>query len=224
MTDERRYGEDEAAEIFGAAAGMPGAGGLSLRELQAIGGEVGIAPERIAAAAAVLDVRRGAPPRGTQLGLPVSVGRMVDLPRAPTDHEWELLVAELRATFGAHGKDRSQGGIRAWTNGNLHAYMEPADGGYRLRLGTVKGNGIALGRLGTAALLTGLVLLALLMGGAVEEAGVGALLAVTGTAALAANAIRLPRWAREREEQMEHVAARALALLQAPPSGTGDGT
>src|SRR5215210_5297426 len=125
MTEERRYGEEEVAQIFEAAASAHGsegralssAGGLSLGELQAIGGEVGIAPERIADAAAALDLRRGAAPRGTHLGMPVSVGRTVDLPRAPTDHEWELLVAELRETFGAHGKDRSSGGLRAWSNG-----------------------------------------------------------------------------------------------------------
>src|SRR6185436_7829751 len=100
MTDERRYGEEEVAEIFEAAASHRGSderalsstGGLSLGELQAIGGEVGIAPERIAAAAAALDLRRGAAARRTLLGIPVAVGQAVDLPRAPTDREWEMLV------------------------------------------------------------------------------------------------------------------------------------
>src|SRR3954449_6387158 len=113
MTDERRYGEDEIAEIFQAAASprrsegraLTSTGGFSLEELQAIGGEAGIAPERIADAAAALDLRRGAPPPPPHPGMPVSVGRTVELPRAPTDREWELLVAELRETFGAHGRD-----------------------------------------------------------------------------------------------------------------------
>src|SRR3982750_2302596 len=98
MTDERRYGEDEIAEIFQAAANPRGpghalssAGGVSLQELQAIGGEAGIAPERIADAAAALDLRRGAAPRRTHLGMPVSVGRTVDLPRAPPAREWGVL-------------------------------------------------------------------------------------------------------------------------------------
>ncbi|HEV7589736.1 MAG TPA: hypothetical protein VGO40_16595 [Longimicrobium sp.] len=226
MTDERRYGDEEVAEIFQAAASGRGpdgralssAGGLSLGELQAIGGEVGIAPERIAHAAAGLELRRGAAPRRTYLGMPVAVGRIVELPRAPTDREWELLVAELRETFGAHGKDGSRGGLRAWTNGNLHAYVEPTDAAHRLRLGTVKSNGIAVGRLGLAALLTALVLLAFLLTGEMAgDVGMAALFAAMGAAALGSNALRLPRWAHEREEQMEHIATRARSLIRADP-------
>jgi hypothetical protein len=227
MTDERRYGEQEVAEIFEAAASARGSdgralsstGGLSLAELQAIGGEVGIAPERIADAAAALDLRRGAAPRRTYLGMPVAVGRTVDLPRAPTDHEWELLVAELRETFRAHGKDGSRGGLRAWTNGNLHAYVEPTDTGHRLRLGTMKSDGAAVGRLGIAGLLAGLVMLVILLltGELEEEVGMAVLLALMGAAALGSNALRLPRWADEREQQMEYIATRARALIRAEP-------
>jgi len=227
MTDERRYADEEVAEIFEAAASARGsggralssAGGLSLGELQVIGGEVGIAPERIAHAAAALDLRRGTPPRRTQLGMPVSVGRIVDLPRAPTDREWELLVADLRETFGAHGKDGSQGGLRSWRNGNLHAYVEPTDTGHRLRLGTVKSNGIAVGRAGIAALLMALLMLVflLLSGERLDDAVMVMLFAAFGAAALGANALRLPRWADEREEQMERIAARAQSLLRADP-------
>ncbi len=68
MPDERRYQEDEVAEIFEAASvpaisrtGAPSQEGLTLTELQAIGREVGIAPERIAEAAASL-VRSASPP------------------------------------------------------------------------------------------------------------------------------------------------------------------
>lgn len=234
MTDERRYGEDEIAEIFQAAASprrsegraLTSTGGFSLEELQAIGGEAGIAPERIADAAAALDLRRGAAPRRTHLGMPVSVGRTVELPRAPTDREWELLVAELRETFGAHGKDSTQGGLRAWRNGNLHAYVEPTDAGHRLRLGTVKSDGVAVGRLGLAALLTALVLLVLLLAGGegLDDVGMAALLAAMGAAALGSNALRLPRWADEREEQMERIAARARALIRPAPEPDGPQT
>src|SRR5215207_4361860 len=227
MTDERRYEEDEVAEIFEAAASprasggrtLSSAGGFSLAELQAIGGEVGIAPERIADAAAALDLRRSATPRRTHLGMPVSVGRTVDLPRAPTDREWEVLVAELRETFGAHGKDGSKGGLRSWSNGNLHAYVEPTDTGHRLRLGTVKSNGIAVGRAGIAALLMALLMLVflLLSGERLDDAVMVMLFAAFGAAALGANALRLPRWADEREEQMERIAARAQSLLRADP-------
>lgn len=233
MTDERLYGEEEVAEIFEAAASPRGSGGralssadgLTLGELQAIGAEVGIAPERIADAAAALDLRRGAAPRRTHLGMPVSVGRTVALPRAPTDPEWELLVAELRETFGAHGKDKSSGGLRAWTNGNLHAYVEPTDAGHRLRLGTLKGDGVALGRLGIAGLVAALVMLAILLltGAPTDDLEMAALFAAMGAAALGANALRLPRWAREREEQMEYIAARARTLIRAEPDASDDG-
>lgn len=227
MKDERRYGDQEVAEIFEAAANERGpggralspSGGLSLAELQAIGGEVGIAPERIAHAAAALELRRGAEPRRTHLGMPVAVGRTVDLPRAPTDGEWEMLVAELRQTFGAHGKDGSRGGLRAWTNSNLHAYVEPTESGHRLRLGTLKGDAVGTGWMAVAGLLGALAMLIVTgLAGELEDGAATALLfALMAIIALAFNAVRLPRWAAQREEQMEYISARALTLLRAAP-------
>lgn len=228
MTDERRYADDEVAQIFEAAtshAPRPGRAittreGLTLAELQSIGGEVGIAPERIAEAAASLE-RSGAPlARRTQLGVPVGVGRTVDLPRAPTDREWHLLLSELRRTFGAHGKDRSDGELRAWANGNLHAYIEPTEDGHRLRMGTTKQNGVAMGWLGIMimAMAIAFFLVAVATGGSTDTYVVAAAIAAIGAATFGANALRLPGWAREREEQMEHIAARALVLIPpAPP-------
>src|SRR5678815_1596820 len=75
MADERRYQEDEGAEIFEAASAPALARGdaaptqgLTLAELQAIGREVGIAPERIAEAAASLARSQPPLPRRTELG------------------------------------------------------------------------------------------------------------------------------------------------------------
>lgn len=232
MMDERRYQEEEVAEIFKAAtslraSGGPApatAGGFSLAELQAIGGEVGIEPERIAEAAAALEVRGVAAPRRTQLGLPVSVARTVDLPRAPTDREWEMLVAELRETFGARGKDRSSGGLRAWNNGNLHAYVEPSETGYRLRLGTTKGGAAQGIQMGVAALVAGLILSVLLFAEVLDEdLSVLLIPALVGIVILVMNAIRLPGWAREREAQMEHIATRARILIPAAPQSLPSG-
>ncbi|HEU0301975.1 MAG TPA: hypothetical protein VFR37_21145 [Longimicrobium sp.] len=227
-TDERRYGEEEVAAIFEAAANPRAAGGralaptdgFSLSELQAIGSEVGIAPERIAEAAAELDVRGRAPaPRRTQMGLPISVSRTVDLPREPTDREWAMLVAELQETFAAQGKDRSHGAVHGWTNGNLHAYAEPTDAGYRLRLGTLNGNAVGIGRMGAAALLGGLVLVItlLLSGEGGDALATAVFFAAMAVFLLGMNAVRLPRWAQEREEQMEHIATRALTLIRPAP-------
>lgn len=152
MAEERRFKEEEIRAIFQAAtespdftgspdsteSTIPTGGDLTLRDLQEIGMEVGIRPEEITAAARALDKRQEVAPRRTYLGMPISVGRTVDLPRAPTDREWTILVSELRETFRARGKVVSHGDLREWTNGNLHASVEPTETGYRLRLGTLK--------------------------------------------------------------------------------------
>ena len=48
---------------------------------------------------------------------------------------------------------------------------------------------------------------------------VPALMALGGGGVLVANAIRLPRWAGERERQMDHIAAWTNHLLSAAPKG-----
>lgn len=233
MTGERRYQEDEIREIFESAAsardasrrGLSSGEGLSLAELQEIGLEVGLAPERIAEAAFALDLRRGSSPRRNYLGMPISVGRTIELPRAPTDREWELLVAELRETFQARGTVGSHGGLRHWTNGNLHAYVEPTETGHRLRMGTLKGSAMAMNTLGAMGLVFALIMLVvMLVTGQLPEEGffIPVLFGALGGAALAAGAVGLPRWAREREEQMEYIAARARALI-GPETATEGG-
>lgn len=230
MTKERKYDEEEAKEIFGLAVSgdevgrlpVPTQTGLTLAELQAVGHEIGIDPGRIAQAALALGTRREVLPRRTFLGVPVSVGRIVDLPRALTDREWGILVSDLRETFNARGQVTSHGGIREWTNGNLHVFLEPTATGDRLRLGTHKGNAMAVFTIGAAGLALGLSLLTLF---AFEELGraamvIPALMAAFGGVALASNVLRLPRWAREREEQMESIAGRVAGLVGdgSPPS------
>ncbi len=231
MTDERRYQEEEIREIFEAAAAAgdsnpralsPGTG-LTLAELQEIGLEVGLAPERIAAAATGLDRQGSTLPRRTHFGMPVSVGRTVDLPRAPTDREWALLVAELRETFHAQGKIGSAGSLRQWTNGNLHAYVEPTETGHRLRLGTLKGNASELNLLGIVGIVMGLIILiaSSISGKLAEGLFLSAVFGATGVAAMTSNVLRLPRWAREREQQMEHIASRARELIGPEPDHPG---
>ncbi len=240
MADERKYREEEVREIFDLAAsrnevGRPAVsdeGGLTLAELQEVGLEVGMEPRRIAEAALAVDTRRGVLPRRTSLGMPISVGRVIELPGAVTDREWELLVAELRETFGARGQVTSHGGVREWTNGNLHACLEPTETGHRLCLRTRKGGAIALNATGVAGLSIGLGLLAadaiaevfgssVFTGDFLTGPGIvlPLLLAGVGVAALASNLLGLPRWAREREGQMEYLASRVGALLGEPPQG-----
>ncbi|HEU0054196.1 MAG TPA: hypothetical protein VFQ39_13510 [Longimicrobium sp.] len=223
MSQERKYQEEEVAAIFDAAARpVPGAPapaeGLTLTELQAIGREVGLAPERIAEAAAALELRRDAV-RRSDLGMPVAVGRTVELPRAPTEREWEMLVAELRETFSARGRVGARGDVREWSNGNLHAYVEPTADGYRLRLGTLKGDAAPLNRMGIGVMTMALVtLVVLFLSGALEAetSFLPLMLALLGGAAIGWNALRLPSWAQQREAQMERIAVRARELLSRP--------
>lgn len=225
MPDKRTYREEEVAEIFEEAArpkptstALSRAEGFTLAELQSIGGEAGLAPERIAEAAAAVELRRGAV-RRKNLGMPVSVGQTVDLPRAPTDREWEMIVADLRETFGARGREQSQGDVRMWANGNLQAYVEPTPTGYRLRLKTTKGDAVGLNQMGGIGLVMALVWLMLFLFGSgfSETFFIPIMMFAMGSGALAYNALRLPGWALERAEQMEVVAARTRALLGAAP-------
>ena len=224
MAEERKYGEDEVKEIFELASTTHEAGrpavfdetGLTLAELQEVGLEVGVEPSRIADAALTLDTRRNVLPRRTSLGMPISVGRVIDLPRAVTDREWDLLVAEFRETFGARGQVTSHGGVREWSNGNLHAFLEPTETGHRLRLRTLKGGARALNWMGVAGLVMALTLLTMFLttGNSPVRMELGMMWLVgLGGGALASNLLRLPRWAHEREGQMEYLAGRVGALL-----------
>ncbi len=228
MANERKYGDEEVKEIFDLAVrgteserlSPPNEHGLTLAELQEVGREVGVDPSRIADAAMTLATRREVLPRRTSLGMPISVARVIELPRAVTDREWDVLVSEFRETFGARGKVMSHGGVREWSNGNLHAYLEPTATGHRLRLSTLKGGAKALNRIGLSALALGLMLITVFLTSGVSPVRmeVFTLLAVAlGVGTLASNQLTLPEWAREREGQMEHLAARVATLITESP-------
>lgn len=220
---EKTYTDDEVREIFGLAASghdlsnrLPTPKkGFTLAEIQGIGREVGLDPAHVANAAATLESRAVALPRTKLLGMPVAVGRIIPLQRAPTDSEWEQIVTELRTTFGAKGKFTGQGGLREWTNGNLHAYVEPADGGYRLRLRTVKGNAAMVNGIGAVLFVGGWVGIASAALGGLHLPDlitpVGA--SVLGLGAIVSNMIRLPIWAKQREAQMDYVAEKTAGII-----------
>ena len=225
MSAERRYNDDEVAAIFEAASTTPATRheelapqqGLTLAELQAIGKEVGIAPERIAQAATSVEQLPPPLPRRRDLGMPVTAAHVVELPRPLTDREWFLLVADLREVFAARGTDSSRGDMRQWSNSNLHAVVEPTRTGWRLRLGSMKADGLALNRVS----LVGLAMAAAMTLGIGGNPGAFRsvlLLGAIGAGALMLNAFRLPRWAKLREQQMQEVAQRALALIGSPPT------
>lgn len=224
MAGERRYRENEISEIFERAAAPPKrramanpVGGLTLAELQSIGQEVGVSAQRIAEAAAVVDRRANVVPSRRDLGMPISVGRVVDVDRAPTDREWALIVAELRRTFNAQGRESSEGEFRSWRNGKLQAHIEPTERGYRFRISTHKTDGAPLNRIAIGAWIMGAVAAApFFLGIAGPDLAGPIALFGSGSAALGYNALRLPRWASERERQMDHMLERVTAVLNTP--------
>ena len=229
MTNERKYREDEVSEIFAHATSAEGASlptsagqdGLTLGELQEVGAEVGLTPERVAAAAAALDAHREPVSRRSWLGAPVSVGRAVEIPRAATNSEWQVILADLRETFGARGRVDPDGDTRVWSNGHLFAFLEPTETGYRFRLGTHKDGVGLVTAIGGSFLAIGLLLLATsgldaATFGTTFETLIPAVLALVGGGSVAGNILRLRKWAHLRERQMEQVAGRVRALLAAP--------
>ena len=85
---------------------------------------------------------------------------------------------------------------------------------------------MALNWMGVAGLVIGLILLTMLMTGASPLRLELAMMVLVGAGggALASNLLSLPRWAREREGQMEYIAGRVGALLGEGPQGEESGT
>jgi hypothetical protein len=219
---ERRYTDDEAAAIFERAARnqqavrrqLPSTDGMTLSDLQEIGREVGIPAEMIAEAAGGVAVQTR-PARRTFLGLPIGVGRTVDLPRRLTENEWERLVVDLRETFSARGHVRVDGSLRQWTNGNLQALLEPTATGQRLRLQTIKGDSRSF--IGTGLALAGaggVTFIINALGGGVDWGALSSVgvLVTMGLGMFGVGAGRLPSWAKTRASQMESIAERVLRI------------
>ncbi len=229
MSKEHRYDDHEVRQILdlaigqedAAATSLPARDGLTLRDLQEIGREVGLAPNRITEAVAAFEGRGVSLPRTTALGLPTSIGSVVSLPRSPTDLEWERLIAELRTTFGGKGEVSSHGNLREWSSGTLHAFVEPAENGYRLRLVDSRAAALGVGFLfGGFLLAFSLLILLVLLGK--DNAGsrlfVPLFFALGGSGVIAVSTMTLPGWAREQEKRMEHICRFTVSLLAAPTS------
>jgi hypothetical protein len=211
MPEERRYDETEIQRIFELAAAetvqapQSTKAGLTLSELQSIGHEVGIPDERVAAAAGSLD--SAATPTGSYLArIPLGVEKSFSLARSPSDHEWAVLVTELRRVFGAEGVITSTEGLREWRNGNLHATVEPTVGGYWLRLGTKKGQARLFGAISAGWFIVALGVLA-------DGSLTGGLGSLVVSGLFLTPLARLPSWAKTRESQMEYLGTFAARLL-----------
>lgn len=228
MSDARRYNEQEIAAIFKQAAAdqeaahqaRPSGTGLTLAELEHVGREAGIDPAFIARAAAAVDRPRPASQQTTVLGFPVSVARTADLPGEFTDKDWDLLVADLHDTFHVHGEIQEDGTRRRWHYGNLQALVEPTEAGHRLRLRTLSDRA----RTGLIGGLTffamGLFFMAILIAKG-DAAALGKMLftslwAVVGLGSMGVSAYQLPRWRSTRTQQLDGIAARAIARSATP--------
>ena len=225
---ERQYSDEEVTAIFERAsktehAALPGPAdgkGLTLAALQDIGREVGISPESISLAARSLD-QAGRPVQQRFIGLPMGVGRTVELDRPLSDPDWERLVADLRTTFGARGAVRYDGPFRQWTNGNLQALLEPTPNGHRLRLQTM--NGGLRAQMTAGVLVMGgaaATLIAVTVAGGGGNAGTVSgtgFMALMGLGLFALGALRVPGWARRRRAQMEEVIARVASSSETAP-------
>lgn len=228
MDSERRYTEEEVSEILDLATEAhtdrtptsSGSTGLTLRELQEIGREVGISEDVIAHAATSLDRPRAeTAAEETFLGQTIGVGRTVALPRPLTDQEWHRLVVDLRETFNAKGKITDEGPFRQWTNSNLQAFVEPTDQGTRLRLRTLKGNARAAQGIGVAFMATGAGLgIASLLGLARDPRDV-VMMAAMGAGFFLWSRLTVPSWAKTRARQFEEVIARVTHTTALPPGG-----
>lgn len=224
MTDERHFNEEEIAEILERATSSepshptspsPDGKGLTLRELQEIGSEVGIAPNRIAEVARAV-ANRGvvASPR-MFFGTPRSVSRIVRIPRPLEDGEWNRLVTDLRETFDAQGKIRQAGELRSWNNGNLQVHVEPDGDAYRVRMRTFKGSTVPAMAMSGAFLFMATVFFILTLVGEASSGGyvMAALFGLVGVGNLGFARATLPSWAEERAAQMEGLAERIPLLL-----------
>ena len=215
---DRRYNEQEVAEIFGRAAAsqqdatraLPPGEGMSLAELQDIGQQVGMTAEAVADAARSLD-RREPRFRRRLLGLTTGVGRSVALERRLSTDEWERLVVKVRETFDARGNVKSEGGLRQWTNGNLQVLVEPTEHGDRLQMRTVNASAqtaimVGVGVMAVPALVAVVALVAGLPDFS-ERLRDLAPLELMGAATLGVGIARLRGWARTRLQQMDEIAA-----------------
>lgn len=236
MTDERRYTEAEVVEIFDRATEDLGgeqipsaAAGMTLAQLQDIGGEVGIPQSRIASAAQSVTGVPAPRPAPKTLGHPRRVEHVVALSRAPTDDEWERMVVDLREVFDAKGDLDGQGNLRTWSHRHLHVHVEPDGDGYRIRLDDANPDVQGMVAAGVsclaAAALFGFLLLTREVSGngpAVISTFAG-LMAIGGAGLLVQARRSLPRWAQHRLTQFAGFGKRTKALLRAGTEADTDG-
>lgn len=240
LAGERLYSEEDVRDVFARATDVDATGGgearpragLTRAEIHEIGREVGLDEDRVSAALAAVDARRGVVPPRTVLGVSSEMARVVDLPDTIGHEEWALLVSDFREVFGTEGRLHSRDGIRSWTEGSgVRATLEPDGEGHRLRLVAQERGALLLNAAGSAGVMAGIGLLvadviAELLGGSLFEGGVftgpGLLiplvLVLVGLGAVATARTAHRAWVADRQGQMEYVTRRVEARLLREPS------
>jgi hypothetical protein len=116
----------------------------------------------------------------------------------------------------AHGR------LREWSHGALHAFLEPTETGYRLRLTDSRAGALGVGLLmgGTFVAFGFIAFVALVSkGNPGLRMLIPLLFGLGGGGAMALSALSLPGWARAQERKLEHISAFARTLLAVPPPG-----
>lgn len=150
------------------------------------------------------------------LGMPIGVGRTVNLGRKLSDAEWEHLVVKIREMFDATGRVKQEGAFRQWSNGNLQVLLEPTPTGHQLRMRTVRSRslGLMVGGFGAFVVAAAMLVTTAMASGAdpARAASAAVFMGATGLGLFAWGALVLPGWSRLRRRQMEEIAE----LLTAP--------
>ncbi len=225
MSEDRTYSEAEIAAIFERASKDQEEArqkksdhqGLSLSELKEIGRQSGIDPDLISRAAASMERVQPTAPQSSILGFKTSVFRVVDIDGRLTDDDWGRLVVEMREIFHAHGKTEQHGGFKSWRNGNLRITLEPTEFGHRLRMNTKKGNAgaiIAGSIVATFMLLLTIFATMLFADPSADFISVRLLVLLLFAGGLGLNLAQLPRWVKQRGEQMDALGVMANVLAQ----------
>ncbi|MES3035571.1 MAG: hypothetical protein V4813_16335 [Gemmatimonadota bacterium] len=219
MDSEQRLSDADVSLVLRRAGEMTAAQGLTVAQVQEIARDVGLEPDavqRALAESASGALRPAAMQRS--LGVPVGVNKDVMLPGVLSDEGWDVLVSVLRATFNAHGKETRSGSVREWRNGRLRVAVEPAAGGQRLRMSTLKEGALTAPMIGS---VSGVVYSASLVAASTSKPALLMLAAVPAMLAAACAAwpfLTLPRWARARSTQFDAIAREAMALVNTAPA------
>ena len=219
---ERRYTDAEVEQILAdaaqaeakRAAATESGNGMTLAEIQQIAAEAGLNPSSVVTAAGALARRGTAGGDPRLLGVRAGVNVSVALARPVSDAEWQEIVAVLRETFGAAGRQELGPKRREWRNGNLQIAIDSAGGGVVLDMRTRREGARAFVRGGLTVLGgSGAVAAALTLAGTGPHALPGVLvMAFTGAAMTLGGMLQLPWWTRVRRRQFESIAEYTHAL------------